>query len=506
MIGPVELVDPASVEAFAASRERFETVLAWLEGRQAGALEHSALEARLQADARELFRQIFADHLDLRAVREQRIEAVADADQVAHPNIEPGHTRGLATVFGPVRVTRIAYRARGRTNLHPADGVLNLPEEEYSHGLRHLAAVETSRGSFDAAVEAIERGTGQQVGKRQVEQLARRSAIDADSFYSGRQPPAGAGSDPLVLSCDGKGVVMRPDALRPAAAAAAATTRPKLATRLSKGEKRHRKRMAEVGTVFDASPARRTSADILPANDTERTQIHPGPVTSNKWLTASVVADAATVVAQIFTEADRRDPDHTRTWVALVDGNNHQIDRITAEAHTRTLPITIVIDFIHVLEYIWKAAWCFHREGDPAAEDWVRHHARAVLDGKATRVAGAIRRAATIAGLHDAQRTGADACAVYLTNKARHLDYPTALANGWPIATGVIEGACRHLVKDRMDLTGARWGLPGAEAILKLRAIRSNGDFDDYWTYHLAQERHRVHESRYAQGVIPQAA
>jgi len=506
MTGPAEPVDPASAEAFAASRELFETVLGWLQGRAAGGLEHSELEARLQADARELFRQMFQEHLDLRAVREQRIADVADADQVAHPSAEPGHTRGLATVFGGVRVTRIAYRARGRTNLHPADGVLNLPEEEYSHGLRRLAAVESSRGSFDGALEAIERGTGQQVGKRQVEQLARRSAVDADGFYCGRQPPAGSSSDPLVLSCDGKGVVMRHDALRAATAAAAAKTRPKLATRLSKGEKRNRKRMAEVGTVFDAAPARRSSADILPTSDTERATLVTGPVTSNKWLTASVVADAASVVAQIFAEADRRDPDHARTWIALVDGNNHQIDRITAEAHARTLQVTIVIDFIHALEYIWKAAWSFHHEGDPAAEEWVRHHARAVLDGKATRVAGTIRRAATLADLDDAQRAGADACAVYLTNKARYLDYPTALANGWPIATGVIEGACRHLVKDRMDLTGARWGLPGAEAILKLRAIRSNGDFDDYWAYHLAQERHRVHQTRYAQELIPQAA
>ncbi|HEX2808584.1 MAG TPA: hypothetical protein VHN80_20670 [Kineosporiaceae bacterium] len=308
-----------SVEAFAASRELFENVLGWLAGREAGGLEHSHLESRLQDDARELFRQLFQDHLDLRAAREQRIELVTDADQVAHPNTEPGHTRGLATVFGQVRVTRIAYRARGQANLHPADGILNLPEEEYSHGLRRLAAVESSRGSFDGALEAIERGTGQQVGKRQVEQLARRSATDADGFYRQRQPPAGSSSDPLVLSCDGKGVVMRPDALRPATAAAAAKTRQKLATRLSKGEKRNRKRLAEVGTVFDATPAPRSSADILPANDTERAQIRPGPVTSNKWLTASVVTDAASVVAQIFAEADRRDPDHARTWVALVD-------------------------------------------------------------------------------------------------------------------------------------------------------------------------------------------
>ena len=94
-------------------------------------------------------------------------------------------------------------------------------------------------------------------------------------------------------------------------------------------------------------------------------------------------------------------------------------------------------------------------------------------------MAGAIRRQATITGLSTNRRTGADTCATYLTNKAPYLDYPTALAKGWPIATGVIEGACRHLVKDRMDLTGARWGLDGAEAILKLRALRSNGDFDD---------------------------
>ena len=92
-----------------------------------------------------------------------------------------------------------------------------------------------------------------------------------------------------------------------------------------------------------------------------------------------------------------------------------------------------------------------------------------------------------------------------MTNKAPHLDYPTALQRGWPIATGVIEGACRHLVKDRMDITGARWGLTGAEAILKLRAVRCNGDLDDYWAY-LAQERHRVHQSRYANNVVPQAA
>jgi len=129
-----------------------------------------------------------------------------------------------------------------------------------------------------------------------------------------------------------------------------------------------------------------------------------------------------------------------------------------------------------VLEYLWKAAWCFYAEGDPAVEAWVQDKARAILAGRAAKVAGAIRRQATNAKLEPTRRTGADTCAKYLTNKAPYLDYPTALTSGWPIATGVIEGACGHLVKDRLDITGARWGLPGAEAILKLRAVRSNGD------------------------------
>ncbi len=390
---------------------------------------------------------------------------------------------------------RIAYRQRGRCNLYPADGMLNLPAEKHSHGLRRLAAIESARGSFEDACEAVRRCSAQRVGKRQLEGLARRAACDFDAFYAGRAPALSEHGDALVLSCDGKGVVMRPDALRPATKKQAAKAKGKLKTRLSKGEKRNRKRIAEVGAVYDATPAPRGVADILPANERERREAKPGPEAKGKWLTASVTDDAASVVSEVFDEAERRDRGHARDWVALVDGNNHQIDRIETEATERGIDIAILVDLVHVLEYLWKAAWSFHREGDPAAEEWVRRHAKRILECGAAKVAGAIRRQATKGGLSPPQRAGADACAAYLTNKRPYLDYPTALRWGWPIATGVIEGACRHLVKDRMDLTGARWGLQGAEAILKLRAIRANGDFDDYWRYHLAQEHRRVHQS-----------
>ncbi len=108
--------------------------------------------------------------------------------------------------------------------------------------------------------------------------------------------------------------------------------------------------------------------------------------------------------------------------------------------------------------------------------------------------------------LEPGKRAKADTCADYLLAKRPYLDYPTALAKGWPIATGIIEGACRHLVKDRMDVTGARWSVAGAEAVLKLRALRANDDFPAYWQFHLSGELQRVHQARYADSVIPTAA
>lgn len=509
--------DTAVGDAFAAGRALFESLVDWLDGTEAAGLEHAELETQLQGKGRELLRQLTQDHLDLRAHRERRLDEVADTDGVARTRVETGHTRALTTVFGEVSVTRLAYRAPGRPNLHPADAGLNLPVEKHSHGLRRLAAIESSRGSFDDTVAAIDRHTGVRLGKRQVEQLAAAAAADVDDFYAQRTPPtldsgdadAADGSQArepvLVVSMDGKGIVMRPDALRPATAKAAEQAATKLKTRLSKGEKRNRKRMACVGAVYHAAPVSRTPADILaPAEDSGTAR--PAPTAVDKWLTASVTESAADVVAKVFDEADRRDPNHRHTRIALVDGNNHQIDRIRAEADARRVDITITIDLIHVLEYLWKAAWCLFDEADPAAETWVRDRATAILNGNARAVAAGIRRAATRRELSTPQRAGADACADYLVAKAEYLDYPTALRNGWPIATGVIEGACRHLVKDRLDLTGARWGLPGAEAILKLRALHSNGDFDHYWRYHLDREHRRIHRTRYLNAEIPTAA
>ena len=487
--------------AFAQSRAYYGELEEWLSGEEAGKLRHADLEDQLQERGRELLRRMHQDHLDLLAAREERRSGVTGRDGIARTRAESGHGRPLATVFGQVRVTRIAYRAPGAPNVHPLDAALNLPEEKQSHGLRKLAAAGSARGSFDDAAAAITRVTGVKTGKRQVEQLARHAAIDVDAFYASRRPGPAPDEHVLVLTGDGKGIVMRPDALRPATAKAAASGRNKLATRLSPGEKHGRKRMAELACVYDAAPAPRAPGDIITPPGTEKKERSPGPRATGKWLTASVTDDIPAVIAAAFGEAQRRDPGHRRSWIALVDGNRTQIEAITAEAARRGVTMPVICDFVHVLEYTWKAAWSFFDKGDPDAETWVAAQAARILQGKAATVAAGIRRRATTFGYSPAEREGADACADYLTAKKPYLDYATALAKGWPIATGVIEGACRHLVKDRMDITGARWGLDGAEAILKLRALIANGDFDQYWRYHLRKEHERIHNVRYRESL-----
>jgi hypothetical protein len=230
----------------------------------------------------------------------------------------------------------------------------------------------------------------------------------------------------LALSCDGKGIMVRPGQLRPRSARLARKSVPKQDGRLSRGEVRTRKRMAEAGAVFDITPVSRTPADILDPGLRP-----PGPKAAGKWLTASITADSVTVVASVFAEADRRDPHRQRTWIALADGNKDQIAWIKAQAATPNITITIICDFIHVIEYLWDAAWCFYPEASPGAGPWVRARTAAILDGHAADVAASLRDAA--AGLTAAKRKTAEKTARYLDAKAPWLDYPRALAAGWPM-------------------------------------------------------------------------
>jgi hypothetical protein len=201
-------------------------------------------------------------------------------------------------------------------------------------------------------------------GKRQIEELVKAAAVDTGGFYAQRVPMPCTSEVLLVLSADGKGIVMRPEGLRPATRKAAAKDRGRgvFRTRLATGEKPCRKRMATLACVCDAAPARRRPHDVIavPGGRSGERQARRGPHATARWLTGSVARDAKEVIAAAFDQAEARDRQHVRTWVVLAGGDRHQIEFIEAEAARRKVAVHLVIDLVHVLEYLWAAAWCFH--------------------------------------------------------------------------------------------------------------------------------------------------
>ena len=250
----------------------------------------------------------------------------------------------------------------------------------------------------------------------------------------------------------------------------------------------------------------RAPTDILPEGGENQSEPAPGPLAFNKWPAGSVEHPAAATVKAAFNQARAPDPHHRRPWIVLVDDAAHQIEPVETEAGRRRTPATITVEFIHVIEYPWKPAWRLYKSGDPEAEAFVAAHGREVLAGRAPAAAAQLERAAHEAGLEPGQRNGIDDATGHPSGNAPYLAYDKALTNGWPIATGVIEGACRHSTKDRLDITGARWGPDDAEAVLRLRAPRSSGDFDAPWAYHEAHDYQHNHLAHHKNQTPPTTA
>ena len=511
-----------ATDPFADTRAAFERLLRVARSEETQRMKHSDLERLLAKEGQELMRQLYQDCVDEQAQAEVADEVV-DAQGRQRTRKRQQH-RELETIFGTVGVDRSGYGAQGEASLHPLDAQLNLPDERYSLELRRRAALEASKSSFDETVETLHRYTGAEIGKRQVEELVRRAAEDFDAFYEQRhqaaaeqaaaeqaaedqtaaEPPAADAL--LVISSDGKGVVMHQQDLRPATRTASERTpRSKMGTRLSKGEKRNRKRMSTVATVYSVAPHVRTPQQMLAvlARDEQAEPRRQCPRPQHKRVWASLEHEPREVLEEAFREALQRDPHRTRRWVAVVDGNQRQLDILEDLAERHNVQLTIVLDIFHVLEYLWKAGHALCAEGSKTLEQWVLHRLGRVLEGRAVQVAAGMRRSATKRRLTTRQREPVDRSANYLLKYQDYLAYDQYLATGLPIGSGVIEGACRHLVNDRLGITGARWRLRGAEAVLRLRALRSSGDFDQYWAFHETRQWQRTHQQRYADGQVP---
>jgi hypothetical protein len=479
--------------ALAGPAEQFAGLAAWAAG-EACYLDHGEREKVIGDEGRELQRRLLQATFDIDAAREQRAEGVTSAAGIRHGIVEAGHGRGVTSVFGPVRATRLAYRSRREPNLYPADARAVLPGDPYSLGMRALAAFHLAAGGFGQAQEVIEARTGVRVGRAQLTGLAEDLAEWTDDFYGQRSRDAEEDDQPegdvIMMQGDGKGIAMRPEHRRNPGKDDG--TRPGI------------KKMAEIVAVADFTPAAREPEDI--AAPPARRRAHPGPKARDKWVSASVTESIEDMIAAAFDEADRRDPQRARQRVFLVDGNKQQITAIEAQAEDRGLKVPVLIDYIHVSGYLGKAAAALHPGNPVAAGQWADGQLLRVLHGRARAVAATLASVAAKTRANPRTRhldlTDMDRAVTYLTNNHAHMKYDKALAKGWPIATGMIEGACRFVVEDRFGITGARWSPDGAEVILKIRAVVVNGDLDDYMRYYKERYRAEHHLARYDEDTI----
>jgi len=490
----INIIQPCAKEVFQDAIDKFQALVEHLRSDTTQHLEHGDIEVLIKQDGTEVLRCLLQGYLDLRTHSEPKPAYVIGKDGVSRSHKRSNCTRTLMSLFGEVDLRRMRYSKRDRSSVHPMDEALNLPPDKYSHGLREMVLNEASQHSFDEVVANIDRNTGGHIGKRQVEALTAEISQDYELFYQrcsndDNEAAIEEESMLLVMSMDSKGIVMRQEDLREATKKAAENECHKLKSRLSRGEKRNRKRMATVATLYDVKPHQR-SAEAIMGKIESTTEC---PKIAHKRVWASVSRTPAVVTEELFTDAERRLGDEPRACVMLVDGDVKQLKRIENQMTQSKLKPTIIIDFIHVLEYLWKAAYCFHAEGSEAAQSWVQYKALEILNGNVSHSAAGMRRSATLQNLTEDERKAVDTCANYLLKLKDKLRYDEYLAKGYPIATGVIEGACRHLIKDRMDITGARWRLKGSESVLKLRSLRSSGDALAYFKFYKEQSHKRCY-------------
>ena len=464
------------------ARQQFFLLEQWLASPQALQLPLHQVECQQEQKGREVQRLLLQAHI------QQRGQGAVGLALWVNEGVGPIlyshrrlHTRRLKTIFGPVDITRLSYSRPGAQSLHPLDEALQLPARSFSYELQKRMVKAAVQGTFREARERIAEITGAPVPTRSIEEVIQDAAQDFDAFYAERAPKPWTETGPiLVAAVDGKGIPM----IKPGGA--------QRRVRLTKGQKANRKRMATVAAVFTRAPWIRTPRQVVESLfDTDRiirASDPPTPRPEHKRVWASLTKGKAAVIDEVAAEMLRRDPHGHKTHVALTDG-----ERALQDLVSERLQVTLILDLLHVLEKLWKAAYVFHPEGSPEAEQWVRLRAEKVLQGSVSQVVKGLRQSVTKLGLGGSKGTTLSNVAGYLYRNRTRMRYNEYLAQGLPIARGPVEGACKSLIKDRMERSGMRWTEGMAEAIVKLRAIYLSGDLDQYWSFHIQKDQGRLH-------------
>jgi hypothetical protein len=492
---PVKSIALHAAEDQVDSTAAFQVLLEWVFGDGARGLALHEVEGEVDVRGREVLRLLLQEHANTRGGGD-----VGPAVAVATPVEGEGavtrlvvhserreRRRGYRSRFGDIFVDRLSFEHEGEVGVRPLDEELALPKRLYSYPVQKILVTGVARGPFAEAVKNLEETIGVAVAPANADDVTVDAALDFDGFYEARavSPPEKT-SEVLVATLDGKGVPMKkPPADEP---------RPK--RRRKKGEKPNKKREARVAAVYTVEPYVRTVDDVLkdygPSGPVkEAPRLRPRPEEKRVW--ASLKKSKDEVFDEVAAEMQRRDPARQKRWVCVTDGDAALQKRALSKLGKLGVALTLILDIFHVLEYLWDAAHAFHGEGTNEANEWVRKYLRLILEGRASEVARGLRQSATKHGLRGSKRKAVDKAANYFLNHKDFMRYEEYLAAGLPIGSGVAEGTCKHLVKDRFERTGMRWTVETAEAVLRMRAIECSGDTDAYWLLHIAQEQKRLH-------------
>jgi hypothetical protein len=409
------------------------------------------------------------------------------------------HSRPYRSIFGLLNIDRFVYGTREGQKIQdaPLDAVLGLPEGEFSYVLEEWAQRLCVQGSFAEAVQSLDDLLGLRPSVRSLENMNQTLAEEAGNFAANRPtPPVEEEEELLVLTADHKGVILRQTAA--VVGSAQTTAEPRAAPKQPhQPPKRGKKKMACVGAVYTIARHVRTPQQILDElQRKERDRDRPKPCHKHVWaemtraIEDQVCVGRITLFGQMAEERLLRDPQSKKITICLYDG-----EKALWACWAEFLPDSVgILDLFHVLERLWKVAHCFHPEKSKASAEFVEQRLQQLLEGKVGYVIGGLRQMVTKHELKGAKRKLVLEAAQYYENNREHMKYDEYLAAGYPIGSGVAEGACRHLVKDRLEQTGMRWTVQGAQAMLYLRATYLNGDWAEFQDFRIAREQKRLYD------------
>jgi hypothetical protein len=417
--------------------------------------------------------------------------------------------RSYISVFGRVDIVRAYYWESGEQGICPLDARLNLPQGKTSYLLEQWILGDVARVPYEEALERLGGILGLQLWKREHRIEAAHVAGNVDAFYQSKAvPPPETEGSVICATADCKGVRMvpseKPEHAKPPAA------------RLGKGEKTGLRKDAVVTSDFTFVPGPREPGEMarrlmrgqtVQEKDAERaarlmrkSQSEPEPRSPLNQQRSATMYGKQKGAADLADRIARRDPQKTKHICILIDGAHALKTSLLEEFKQRGWDKRIdgfCLDIYHVMEYLWEAGTALFGEKNPKRQEWVHAQTLALLQGRVGRVIGALRHTLSKRGhtFKAHQKKSITNVITYFDNHRDMMRYDVFLEKGYPIGTGVIEGACGSLVKARMDGSGKRWTKQGAQAVLDLRAVQQNGDWNSFWKFYISCEHHRLYHT-----------